>query len=69
MNVSIFGSGTWGTALAQVLTDNGHDVLIYGINKDQVDDININHLNSFYFGQEVYLNSHIKATTDIEKSD
>jgi glycerol-3-phosphate dehydrogenase (NAD(P)+) len=68
MNVSIFGSGTWGTALAQVLTDNGHDVLIYGINKDQVDDININHLNSFYFGQEVYLNSHIKATTDIEEA-
>lgn len=65
MNVSIFGSGTWGTALAQVLTDNGHDVLIYGINQNQVDDININHLNSFYFGSEVHLNTHIKATTNI----
>jgi len=66
MNVTIFGSGTWGTALGQVLTDNGHDVLIYGISQEQINDINNNHQNSFYFGKEVFLNSHIKATTNIK---
>lgn len=68
MNVTVFGSGTWGTALAQVLTDNGHNVLIYGISKEQVDDININHLNSFYFGDKVVLNPQIKATDDIKRA-
>lgn len=63
MNITVFGSGTWGTALAQVLADNGHKVLIYGIEIDQVKDINTNHKNSFYFGNEVILNSNIKATT------
>ena len=68
MNVTIFGSGTWGTALAQVLSDNNHEPLIYGISKEQVDDININHRNSFYFGNEVELNNKIKATLDIKQA-
>lgn len=68
MNITVFGSGTWGTALAQVLADNGHKVLIYGIEIDQVKDINTNHKNSFYFGNEVILNSNIKATTFLNEA-
>jgi glycerol-3-phosphate dehydrogenase (NAD(P)+) len=29
MKYSIIGAGTWGTTLGQVLTDNGHQVLLY----------------------------------------
>lgn len=47
MRVAVIGSGTWGTALAQVLVDNKQDVIIYGRNVDQVNDINNNHKNSF----------------------
>ncbi len=68
MNVSVFGSGTWGTGLAQVLTDNGHEVLIYGISQSQVDDIHIHHRNRFYFGDNVILNSHIRATTVLQEA-
>lgn len=68
MNITIFGSGTWGSALAQVLTDNGHDVLIYGISEERVNDINLHHRNSFYFGDKVTLNEHIKATTNIKEA-
>lgn len=37
--ISIIGGGSWGTTLGQVLTDNGHEVLIYDINKDFVEKI------------------------------
>lgn len=66
--ISVIGSGTWGTALAQVLSDNGNDVLIYGNNPDQINDININHKNSFFFGDEIILSNKIKATLDLEEA-
>lgn len=68
MNITIFGSGAWGTALAQVLADNGHNPLIYGITKAQVDDINLNHQNTKYFGINITLPEKIKATTDIDEA-
>lgn len=68
MNVTIFGTGTWGTALAQVLSDNGHTPLLYGIEKNQVDDINDNRRNSFFFGDTVVLHPSIRATTNLDEA-
>lgn len=64
-NIAVIGSGTWGTALAQVADDNGHHVIIYGHNPNQVNDINNNHKNSFYFGDDIILSPSITATTDL----
>lgn len=61
----ILGCGSWGTALAQVLLDNGHDVLLYGIDSDQVADINNNHKNSLFFN-DLELSPLLRATMDIE---
>ncbi|MDF9823920.1 glycerol-3-phosphate dehydrogenase (NAD(P)+) [Breznakia sp. PF5-3] len=65
MKVSIIGSGSWGTGIAQVLADNGIDVTIWGIEESQIIDINEHHQNSFFF-KGVTLNPNIKASTDIE---
>ncbi len=64
MKICILGSGSWGTALGQVLADNGENVLIWGIDAEEVNDIQENHQNSKYF-KDVKLNVNLKATTDI----
>lgn len=33
MRTVVIGSGSWGTALAQVLQDNHQEVLVYGLQK------------------------------------
>lgn len=65
MKVGFIGSGAWATALANVVTDNGHEAIVYGISKEEIDDINKHHRNSKYFSK-VSLNKNIKGTMFIE---
>lgn len=64
MRTVILGSGSWGTALGQVLADNEQDVILYGRNQAEVADINENHHNTKYFGN-VDLNPLLNATQDL----
>ncbi|WP_349402125.1 NAD dependent glycerol-3-phosphate dehydrogenase [Candidatus Phytoplasma solani] len=40
MNITIIGGGAWGATLAQVLTDNNHQVLVYELNENYIKTIN-----------------------------
>ena len=66
MKVSIFGGGSWGSTLANVLSDNKNEVLIYARDKKSVDNINKFHLHPFFGG--LHLNDDIKATNDISSA-
>ena len=68
MKCCVLGTGTWGSALAQVLCDNGHQVVAYGIEESEVNDINLNHKNTRYFGDDVIFSDAFKATLSLEEA-
>ena len=47
-NITVFGTGSWGTALANVLADNNHNVLMWGKTEKTVNEINKEHSNHKY---------------------
>jgi glycerol-3-phosphate dehydrogenase (NAD(P)+) len=65
--VSVLVAGSWGTALASVLADNEHQVLLWSRNTAQVEEINTQHRNSRFLG-DAELSSRIKATGSLEQA-
>lgn len=47
-NVSVIGSGSFGTAIANLLAYNGHNVLLYGRNRDDIELMTRTHINNKY---------------------
>ncbi|ANC77695.1 NAD(P)H-dependent glycerol-3-phosphate dehydrogenase [Fictibacillus phosphorivorans] len=64
--VAVLGAGSWGTALAIVLADNGHHVSLWGRREDQVSEINNHHTNEKYL-PGVELPENIQATTQLSE--
>lgn len=65
MKISIIGAGSWGTALAEVLVFNKHEVLIYDVDENTVDEINNQHTNVTKL-PNAKLSSSIVATSRLE---
>jgi glycerol-3-phosphate dehydrogenase (NAD(P)+) len=65
--VTVLGAGAWGTTMAQVLTDGGHDVLLWGRSSQLVKEINDSHTNQKYLTNHV-LPVELKATEDITEA-
>lgn len=65
--VTVFGTGQWGSTMAQVLSDAGNHVLMWGRNQIVVDEINSTHTNSRYLGNNV-LPTGLTATTDLAQA-
>lgn len=64
--VGIIGAGSWGTALATVLCDNGHKVKLWMRNEAQKNEINNHHTNEKYL-PGITLSEKIIAFTSLEE--
>ena len=60
--IVIVGSGAFGTAIANQFIKNVSNVVIFGVDKDEIKDINENHKNSKYYHKK--LDTNLKATLD-----
>lgn len=63
--IAVLGAGSWGSTLANMLTENGHDVTLWSRNEEQVKQLNTEHVNPRYMKELVYSDK-LKATTDMK---
>lgn len=65
MNITLCGGGSWGTAIARLLSNKGHKVNFYIRNKSVIDDIKENRENSKYLPGAKFINE-INLTNDLD---
>ena len=63
MNCAVIGAGAWGTALANLLADNGHQVMLWAHEREVAHSINSGHENRRFLNG-VTLNAELRATND-----
>ncbi|MGY3777243.1 NAD(P)H-dependent glycerol-3-phosphate dehydrogenase [Isobaculum melis] len=66
-SIAVLGAGSWGTSLALVLEENGHDVRLWGNHVEQMREINEAHTNKRYL-PDVTLAAGIKGYTDLAEA-
>jgi len=64
MNFGILGSGSWGTAIAKILTDNGNSISWWNRSQDDIDYIRTRHHNPRYLPAAHFDISKLRLTTD-----
>lgn len=66
--ICFIGSGAWATALANVVAQNGYETIIYGICKEEIDEINAYHTNRKYFSENIKIKESIRATLSLDEA-
>ncbi|MFA7554395.1 MAG: NAD(P)H-dependent glycerol-3-phosphate dehydrogenase [Spongiibacteraceae bacterium] len=62
--IAVLGGGSFGTVIANIMANNGHEVCLWLRNQSRADEINKQHLNSSYL-PELPLNPELKASVDL----
>ena len=64
--VSVLGSGSWGSAMAMCLANNGHSILLWSRNEQTTEELTKTHINEKYL-PGVVLPENINFTSDISQ--
>ena len=62
--ITILGAGSWGSALARILGDNKHNVVLYDTDQATIDEINLYHTNEKKLPGGILPNN-VSATTSM----
>lgn len=65
--IAVLGAGSWGSVLASVLIENGHDVTLYTNVAEQAAELNEKHTNERYMPGFKYSDK-LYTTTDLEEA-
>ncbi len=65
--VAVLGGGSFGTAIANIVADNGHAVSLWLRSEERANDINQKHENTTYL-PGIPLNPNLKATTNLAEA-
>ncbi|MCK5828042.1 NAD(P)-dependent glycerol-3-phosphate dehydrogenase [Candidatus Bipolaricaulota bacterium] len=65
MRFSVLGAGGWGTAVARLLADHGHDTMLWARNPDRAVEIDRNRCNDRYL-PEITLPRALAITADLD---
>ena len=65
--ITVIGSGSWGSAIAFLLNNNGHDVTLWSFKEDEAKSI-IEHRENKEFLPGVHLSDSIFVTSDVERA-
>lgn len=65
--VSVIGAGSWGTALAMLLCNNGHDTMLWSHRKEQADELRQTRENKAKL-PGVQIPEEIKITADLQEA-
>lgn len=63
--IAVIGAGSWGSALSIVLSDNNHEVRLWGRDKSQMKEINEKHTNEKYL-PNVLIPKNVTGYTSLE---
>jgi glycerol-3-phosphate dehydrogenase (NAD(P)+) len=66
MNFGIIGSGSWGTALAKILTDNGQSIYWWNRSQAAIEHIHSRHHNPQYLSSVYFDTDKLHLSTDLE---
>jgi glycerol-3-phosphate dehydrogenase (NAD(P)+) len=67
MKIGVIGSGSWGTALTKIITDNGYDVIWCVRSEKTAAHVREKHHNPKYLSSVYFAPDHLTVTTDVSE--